>query len=142
MDKILGFLGMCKKAGALEAGDEAVYAAVRSGSRKRRAALILTASDAAGNTVRRAENLSKWSNTELAVLPYTKEQLGEMLGKRVSAVIVITDLNMAASFLKKLSAGYEEYSELYMRLKAKQIRRAGIGGLAAKTQDKSKRGGM
>ncbi|NLO48129.1 MAG: hypothetical protein GX111_07425 [Clostridiales bacterium] len=140
MDKILSFLGMCKKAGALETGEEAVYAATRKG----KAVLILTASDASDNTVKRAANLSAWSQIEKAALPYEKETLGEMLGKRVCAVITITDLSMAASFAEKLAAGYEEYSDLYKRLKAKQskLKSGKIGGLAAKTQDKSKRGGM
>jgi ribosomal protein L7Ae-like RNA K-turn-binding protein len=140
MDKVLSFLGMCRKAGALETGEEAVGAAAR----KEKAVLILTASDTSDNTAKRATNLAEWSHAENAALPYSKEELGEMLGKRVCAVLALTDINMAASFLEKLSAECEEYTELFQRLKAKQNRnRSGkTGGLAAKTQDKSKKGGM
>ena len=50
MDKLLNLIGLAKKAGKLEVGEEPVGAAARS----KHARLILIASDAADNTRRRA----------------------------------------------------------------------------------------
>jgi len=50
VDKLLNLIGLAKKAGKLEVGEEPVGAAARS----KHARLILIASDAADNTRRRA----------------------------------------------------------------------------------------
>ena len=50
MDKLLNLIGLAKKAGKLEVGEEPAGAAARS----KHARLILIASDAADNTRRRA----------------------------------------------------------------------------------------
>ena len=56
MDKLLNLIGLAKKAGKLEVGEEPVGAAARS----KHARLILIASDAADNTRRRAsEDVAK-----------------------------------------------------------------------------------
>ena len=52
MDKLLNLIGLAKKAGKLEVGEEPVGAAARS----KHARLILIASDAADNTRRRARH--------------------------------------------------------------------------------------
>ena len=54
-DPILHLLGLAKKAGRLEAGEEPVGAACRA----RQAKLVLIADDAAANTCRRAAHLAK-----------------------------------------------------------------------------------
>ncbi|MBR5114630.1 MAG: 50S ribosomal protein L7 [Oscillospiraceae bacterium] len=107
MDSALNMLGMCKKAGALETGEEPCGAVVRSG----KAVLLMTASDAGHGAQKRAENYSEWCGAPLITLPYDKDVLGDMLGKRVCAVMAITDGGLAASFMKKLSAAHEGYSE-------------------------------
>lgn len=109
MDKLLSFLGMCKKAGALTIGEEAVGAAMRKG----KTYLILTASDAADNTAKRADNYAQWGGNILTALPYTKQELGDMLGKRLCAVIAITDLPLAMGFAEKLSNEYEKNKDIY-----------------------------
>ncbi len=107
MDNALNMLGICKKAGALETGEEPCGAVVRSG----KAVLIMTASDAGHGSQKRAENFAEWCGAPLVTLPYTRDALGDLLGKRVCAVLAITDAGLAASFMKKLSALHAEYAE-------------------------------
>lgn len=107
MDNALNMLGICKKAGALETGEEPCGAVVRSG----KATLLMTASDAGHGSLKRAENYSQWCGAPLVGLPYTKDELGDLLGKRVCAVMAITDAGLAASFMQKLSAAHEGYAE-------------------------------
>lgn len=96
-DKILSFLGLCLKAGKLEIGEESVRAAQRGGKAK----LILLAVDTSAGTAKRAENYSRWGNIPLIRVKYSKEELGEMLGKRVCAVLAVTDKGMAKAMLVK-----------------------------------------
>ena len=102
MDKALSFLGLCKKAGKLLTGEDGVSGAARSGE----AALIMTAADTASNTKKKALNLSAWNDTPHVQLPWDKDTLGELLDKRVCAILALTDQGLADAFLKKLRAQY------------------------------------
>jgi ribosomal protein L7Ae-like RNA K-turn-binding protein len=121
VDKALNFLGICKKAGVLMTGENGVGSAARSG----KAVLIMTASDTAQNTLKKAKNLAEMSNALLLALPYEKDALGELLGKNVCALIAITDKGLAAAFADKLAAEYgtPEYIEILAALKVKSARR-------------------
>ncbi len=101
MNKELSILGLAKKAGRLAVGAEAVEAAQRQG----RAKLVITASDAADNTVRRIRNHS--AGTPLAVLPVTREELGAAIGYRSCAAAAICDACFARAFCRarSLSSG-------------------------------------
>lgn len=131
MDNALNMLGICKKAGALESGEEPCGSVVRSG----KAELIMTASDAGHGVRKRAENYSAWCGAPLVELPYTKDELGDLLGKRVCAVMAITDIGLAASFMQKLSAaheGFEETANGVAEAATKQKARAKHPGAAGK----------
>ena len=119
MDKAFNFLGMCKKAGALLTGEDGVGGAARQG----KAALIMTASDTAHNTLKKAENLAQWNNAVLVSLPWNKDALGELLGKRVCAILAITDKGLASAFAEKLAAQDPLYGETVKALKEKSTRR-------------------
>ena len=97
MDKALNFLGMCRKAGKLLTGEDGVSGAARSGE----AALIMTASDTASNTTKKALNLSEWGRAPHVRLPWDKDTLGELLDKRVCAILALTDKGLAAALQKK-----------------------------------------
>ena len=126
MDKVLNFLGMCKRAGSLVTGEDGALGAVRSGEAK----LMMLASDAAENTSKKAEFYSEVCGTVLIRLPYNKDELGDMLGRRVCAVMAVTDKNFAKSFLEILSADHSGYenalSELTERLKSIKERRKSL----------------
>ena len=126
MDKVLNFLGMCKRAGSLVTGEDGALGAVRSGEAK----LAMLAADASENTSKKAEFYSETCGIVLIRLPYSKDELGDMLGKRVCAVMAVTDKNFAKSFLEKLSAEHSGYeaamNELTERLKSRKERRKSL----------------
>ena len=81
------YLSLAKKAGRIAVGEEAVGAAARAC----RARLLLVAGDAPAGTLRRARNLVAGSGRPLAVVPFTKEELGTALGKTVVSLAALTD---------------------------------------------------
>ena len=82
MDKLLNLIGLAKKAGKLEVGEEPVGAAARS----KHARLILIASDAADNTRRRALHFGEAGECICLEIPPTKEDLGRALGRTSCAL--------------------------------------------------------
>lgn len=100
MDKVLNFLGLCRRAGKLLIGEDGVSGAARSGQ----AVLLMVASDTADNTRKKAGNLSRWYGIPMISLPWDKDTLGELLDKRVCAILALTDKGLAAALQKKLSA--------------------------------------
>ncbi len=121
VDKAFNFLGICKKAGALLTGENGVGGCARNG----RAVLIMTASDTAQNTIKKAKNLAEISGAALLALPYSKDSLGELLDKRVCALMTITDTGLAAAFADKLAAEYAapEYTDISAALKVKSAKK-------------------
>lgn len=126
MDKTMNFLGLCKRAGALVTGEDGVNGAARSGEAK----LVMTAADTAENTREKAEYIAGLCSVTAIRLPYDKDSLGELLGKRVCAVLAITDKNLAKAFLQKLAADDGTYAPaaqtLQERLKSRKERRKGL----------------
>ena len=86
MDKLLNLIGLAKKAGKLEVGEEPVGAAARS----KHARLILIASDAADNTRRRALHFGEAGECICLEIPPTKEDLGRALGRTSCALLALT----------------------------------------------------
>ena len=67
-DPILHLLGLAKKAGRLEVGEEPVGALCRA----RQTKLVLLAADAAPNTSRRAAHFGQAGNVLWLALPFSK----------------------------------------------------------------------
>ena len=99
-DPILSLIGLANKAGKLEIGEEPVGAL----SRARQAKLILLAGDAAPNTCRRAAHFGEAGNVLFLQLPFSKEELGFLLGRSSCAMMALADSGLAASIVEKLSA--------------------------------------
>lgn len=99
-DPILHLLGLARKAGRLELGEEPVGAACRA----RQAKLVLVAGDAAANSCRRAAHFGEAGNVLWLSLPQTKEELGSALGRNSVAMLAVTDIGFAAALVKKLAA--------------------------------------
>lgn len=115
-DAALHLLGLARKAGRIEVGEEPVGAACRA----RKAKLLLLACDAADNTARRAEHFAQAGNTLCVRVPFTKEQMGGTVGRGSCAMAALTDAGMAASFLKKLAqADPEQYGQAAATLDTK-----------------------
>ena len=115
-DPILHLLGLAKKAGRLEIGEEPVGAACRA----RQARLLLLAADAAPNTYRRAAHFGEAGNVLWLELPFTKEELGFLLGRSSCAMLALTDAGFAAAVGEKLRArSPEKYEAAASQLRQK-----------------------
>lgn len=113
---ILSLIGLSKKAGRLEVGEEPVGAAARA----RHAKLLLVASDAAANTRRRCSHFAEAGAVPWAELPFTKEELGGTVGRSSCALVAVTDIGFASSLSAKLSAlNPERYGDLAAALDTK-----------------------
>ena len=115
MDSALSMTGMALRAGRLEAGEDPAGDACR----ERRCRLLLTASDAAENTLRKAERFAEEGQCLILSLPYSKTELGAALGRGTCAVAAVTDLGLALAIVEKLGEPYRETAEK-LRLKAER----------------------
>ena len=122
-DPILHLLGLAKKAGRLEIGEEPVGSACRA----RQARLLLLAADAAPNTYRRAAHFGQAGNVLWLQLPFTKEEMGFILGRSSCAMLALTDAGFAAAVSEKLRARdpekYEAASQQLRQKADKMLRR-------------------
>ena len=107
MANSIKLLGLSKKAGRLEIGEESVGAAARA----KKAKVILAACDASDNLKRRAENFSAAGKAPLVVLPYSKLELGCEVGRGSPGLLAITDVGLAAGFVSKLAAEFPQQYE-------------------------------
>lgn len=119
-NNILSLLGLALRGGRLAVGEEPVALAAKSGQ----ARLLLAASDAAGNTLRRAEHLAEEGHCLWLILPFTKAELGGALGRGTAAIAALTDTGLAAALTKRLAIlDPERYQEAAGRMELK-LRRA------------------
>ena len=98
MDKALNYLGLARKAGLAELGEEPVGGAARA----LHARLVIVASDASDHTWRRAMSFVAGTNQLALRVPFTKDQLGFAIGRQELAIAAFTDAALAASFVKAL----------------------------------------
>lgn len=116
---VLSLLGLALRGGRLEMGDEPVSLAVKAG----RVRLLLLASDAAGNILRRAEHLAEEGHCLWLITPFPKAELGGALGRGSVAIAALTDLGLAAAVCQRLAAMDPERYESYVtRMELKQRR--------------------
>lgn len=97
----LRILGLARRAGKAEIGEEAVGKAARGGKVR----LILLASDASGNAAKRAEGFGFTAKAPVVVLEVPKTELGRALGLAGPAMAAVTDTGLAAALAETLAAG-------------------------------------
>ena len=113
---LLNLVGLAKKAGKLEVGEEPVGGAARAGQAK----LIIVASDAAENTSRRASHFADAGHVKWLQVPFSKAELGGALGRSTCAMAAFTDSGLAASLVSKLAqTDPERYGDAASQLDAK-----------------------
>ena len=118
-NNVLSLLGLALRGGRLAVGEEPAALAAKAGQ----ARLLLTASDAAGNTLRRAEHLAEEGHCLWLVLPFTKAELGGALGRASAAIAALTDLGLAAAVAERLARlDPERYGEAAARMDLKRRR--------------------
>ena len=98
MDRALNYVGLARKAGLIELGEEPVGAVARA----RKARLLVVAQDATDHTWRRAKSFVAGSEQICLKIPYTKDQLGLAVGRTELALAAFTDPALALAFLKAL----------------------------------------
>ena len=119
MDKALNYLSLARKAGRIELGEEPVGAVARAN----KARLILVASDAGDHTWRRAKSFTAGTEQICMKVPFTKDQLGEAIGRTALAMAAFTDPALALAFVKALGDPVK-YKDILESLdkRAKRIR--------------------
>lgn len=99
MDSVLHLLGIARRAGRVEVGEEPVGAAARAHQAK----LILTACDGADNSLRRAAHFAETGKVPCLTTPYTKGGLGSAVGRSACTMLALTDVGLAAAIAAKLA---------------------------------------
>ena len=98
MDKALNYLALARKAGLAELGEEPVGGAARSG----KAYVIVVAKDASDHTWRRAKAYAAGTTQQCVRLPYSKDEMGFVIGRESLAIAAITDCPMALALVQSL----------------------------------------
>jgi len=109
MSNALQYLGIAKKAGLLETGEENTHLAVKKGS----ARLLIVASNSSENAKKRASGYVWEGKLPITTVPYTKAEISSLTGKAGCSMAVILDAGLASSFA---SALFQEYGEQYGEL--------------------------
>ena len=118
-DRALGYLGLARRGGNLQVGDELVRAAVRAG----KARMLVLSADAGAHTLRRARNLSQTCDVPLFVSPWTKEDIGNAVGKGTCAMAAFTEPRLALACLKALEQPPDEALLEAVTLRAERANR-------------------
>ena len=108
MDKALNYIALARKAGRIELGEEPVGAAARA----QKARLVVVAQDATDHTRRRAASFVAGTEQIVLTVPFTKDQLGQAVGRSSLALAAFTDPALALAFIKSLSQPDRYQAEL------------------------------
>jgi len=107
MDKALNYMALARKAGRIELGEEPVGSAARA----QHARLVVVASDASDHTWRRAQSFVAGTQQQCIRVPFTKDQLGQSIGRTSLAIAAFTDPALALAFVKALEQP-EQYRQV------------------------------
>ena len=99
MDRNLQILGLARKAGLLAIGADDTNSAARAGKTR----VVISASDASGSALRRAQGSAAIGSALHIVAPYTSFELGGMTGRGSPGTLAILDTGLAAGFLRGLA---------------------------------------
>ena len=108
MDRALNYMGLARKAGLIELGEEPVGAVARA----RKARLVVVAQDATDHTWRRAKSFVAGSEQICLKVPYSKDQLGQAVGRTELALAAFTDPALALAFVQALNQPERYKAEL------------------------------
>lgn len=93
-DRLLSFLGLCKRAGRLISGAETVTKAVNEG----KAVLVLYASDVSENSLKQVLKAARAKNVPARGISRSKDELSFALGKHCG-IVCTTDTGFAEKIL-------------------------------------------
>ena len=122
----LRILGIAKKAGFIEAGEETVSESAGAGAAK----LIIIASDSGESTKKRAKSAAEKNSVLCVEVPVSKSELGHCIGRGETGIVAVTDMGLAASFAEKIASLSEECAktakELKERFEDEKQKRTGV----------------
>ena len=119
MDKALNYLALAKRGRLVELGEEPVGAITRTG----KGYLVVVAKDASDHTWRRAKSFVAGTDQQCLSVPFTKEELGFVVGRTSLAIAAFTDVSMALAFVKALPEQEKVKKELeFLEAKSKKMR--------------------
>ena len=119
MDKALNYLALAKRGRLVELGEEPVGAITRTG----KGYLVIVASDASDHTWRRAKSFVAGTDQQCLSVPFTKEELGFVVGRTSLAIAAFTDVSLALAFVKALPDQEKVKKELeFLDAKSKKMR--------------------
>ena len=98
-DKSLGLLGLMRRAGALEIGEDNSALTVKSGKAK----LLLLSSDVSESARRKAEGFCYGRSVQIVSLESTREAMGAAIGLRTCSILAVTDIGFANALMKELA---------------------------------------
>ncbi|MBQ7794803.1 MAG: ribosomal L7Ae/L30e/S12e/Gadd45 family protein [Clostridia bacterium] len=103
MNKVLGLIGLAKRAGRMSGGAELCEEAVRQGKSR----LIIIASDISENSRKAICDCCRHYGVKYITYA-TKSELGSAVGAEIRAVISINDDGLAKAIEEKITAVSEE----------------------------------
>ena len=119
MDKALNYLALAKRGRLIELGEEPVGAITRTGT----GYLVVVASDASDHTWRRAKSFVAGTEQQCLRVPFTKEELGFVVGRTSLAIAAFTDVSLALAFVKALPEQEKVKKEAeFLEAKSKKMR--------------------
>ena len=118
-NRALNYLALGKKGRLIELGEEPVGAVARAV----KARLVVVAGDASDHTWRRAKSFVAGTEQQCIRVPFTKEELGFVVGRQSLAIAAFTDAALALAFVKALPNA-EKFAEVAQKLdiKAQKLR--------------------
>ena len=117
MNKALNYLGLARRGGLAELGEEPIGAIARTG----KAYVILVAGDASDHTWRRAKSFAAGTEQQCVRLGCTKEEMGFAVGRTSLAIAAITDVQLALALVKSLGEP-EKHKAVLEVLEAKAVK--------------------
>ena len=117
--RALNYLALSKKARLVELGEEPVGAVTRAV----KARLVIVANDASDHTWRRAKSFVAGTEQQCIRVPFSKEELGFVVGRTSLAIAAFTDAALALAFVKALPNPdkFKDVAE-QLDIKAKKLR--------------------
>lgn len=95
MNRALNMIGMSQKAGKTVSGEMCCLEAIKS----KKAVLTILAEDSSDRTKKKFTNSCEFYEAEL-IIAFSKEELGNAIGKQMRASVSITDANLAQAIKK------------------------------------------
>ena len=136
-EKMLSFLGLMRRAGALKLGETNTGEAVRGGKAK----LLLLAADASENAVSRAGGFARGRSVLTVPLPFSKTELSDALGAGEYAMMAVTDIGFANALMKQLAQSEPERYDALAEETARRHEKAERRKRESKAHERNKRTG-